>query len=132
MAQSWVTERFLFVLVSLFGVLGLFLAGIGLYGLLSLHVARRQREFGIRSALGATAAQLIQMITRQGALLLAAGFVIGGIASWISIRLVRSQWEQMPWPSPAAWRPPAGAASSSRLKPKKHLLPFPKATSARR
>jgi len=68
-----VTERFIFVLVSLFGVLGLVLAAVGLYGLLSLNVARREREFGIRSALGATAAQLVALVTRQGATLLATG-----------------------------------------------------------
>ena len=41
-AQSRVTERFIFVLVSLFGGLGLILAAVGLYGLLSLQVARRR------------------------------------------------------------------------------------------
>jgi hypothetical protein len=45
-AQSRTTERFIFVLVSAFGLLGLILAAVGLYGLLSLQVARRQREFG--------------------------------------------------------------------------------------
>src|SRR6266480_6181529 len=61
-AQSRTTERFIFVLVSAFGLLGLILAAVGLYGLLSLQVARRQREFGIRSALGATARQIIQLV----------------------------------------------------------------------
>jgi predicted permease len=102
-ARSWVTERFLSVLVSLFGILSLVLAAVGLYGLLSLHVARREREFGIRSALGATARQLIQMITRQGLVLLLGGFLIGGMASWASIRIVQSHWEQIPWPSALAW-----------------------------
>src|SRR5439155_1307735 len=51
-ARAHTTERFIFVLVSSFGLLGLLLAAVGLYGLLSLQVARRQREFGIRSALG--------------------------------------------------------------------------------
>jgi putative ABC transport system permease protein len=112
-ADSWVTERFLFVLVSLFGILGLILAAIGLYGLLSLHVARRQREFGIRSALGATAAQLIFMITRQGATLLAAGFAAGGMATWGAIRIVQSQWSQMPLPGFAAWLAAAAVLGSA-------------------
>jgi putative ABC transport system permease protein len=102
-AESWVTERFLFVLVSLFGILGLILAAIGLYGLLSLQVARREREFGIRSALGATAVQLIAMVTRQGAVLLALGFAAGGVATWGAIRIVQSQWSQMPGPGFVAW-----------------------------
>ena len=91
------------MLVSLFGVLGLVLSAIGLYGLLSLQVARREREFGIRSALGATAAQLIQLVSRQGASLLGTGFIVGAFASWGVIRLVRSQWASMPTPSLVAW-----------------------------
>ncbi len=102
-AESRVTERFIFVLVSLFGALGLVLAAVGLYGLLSLNVARRQREFGIRSALGATAAQLIRMVTRQGATLLAIGFVVGGLAIVLLVRLVHSQWVGMPGPDTLSW-----------------------------
>src|SRR5439155_24953636 len=81
-AQSRTTARFSFVLLSSFGLLGLLLAAVGLYGLLSLQVARREREFGIRSGLGATAAELIHLVAKQGARLLAAGFVAGGIATW--------------------------------------------------
>ena len=69
-ARSRTTERFIFVLVSSFGLVGLVLAAVGLYGLLALQVARREREFGIRSALGATARQIIQLVARQGAVLL--------------------------------------------------------------
>src|SRR5207244_1276706 len=76
-ADSRTTERFILVLVSLFGILGLILAAVGLYGLLSLQVARRERAFGIRSALGATAAQLIQLVSWQGASLLGLGFMVG-------------------------------------------------------
>jgi predicted permease len=102
-AQSRATERFMFVLVSLFGVLGLVLSAVGLYGLLSLQVARRQREFGIRSALGATAAQLIQLVTRQGARLLATGLAVGALATWGVVRIVQSQWAEMPAPNLVAW-----------------------------
>src|SRR5437016_6662028 len=65
--RSRTTERFIFVLVSSFGLVGLVLAAVGLYGLLALQVARREREFGIRSALGATARQIIQLVAQQGA-----------------------------------------------------------------
>jgi hypothetical protein len=102
-AQSRTTERFIFVLVSSFGFLGLILAAVGLYGLLSLQVARRQREFGIRSAFGATAAQLIHLVAKQGARLLAAGFAAGALTTWAIFRIVQSQWAEMPTPSLLAW-----------------------------
>ena len=102
-SRSRVTERFVLTLVSIFGVLGLVLAAVGLYGLLSLHVARRQREFGIRSALGATAAQIVRLIARQGATLIGTGFIAGGVATWGVIRIVRNQWAAMPSPNMTAW-----------------------------
>jgi putative ABC transport system permease protein len=98
-ARAHATERFIFVLVSSFGLLGLLLAAIGLYGLLSLQVARREREFGIRSALGATAAQLIRLVFRQGANLLVLGFAAGGIATWAVAKVLQNQWTAMPTPN---------------------------------
>jgi putative ABC transport system permease protein len=102
-SQSRATERFISVLVSLFGFLGLILSAVGLYGLLSLQVARRYREFGIRSALGATVRQLIELVVRQGASLLLIGVAAGGVATWAVVRLVRTQWPQMPTPNVIAW-----------------------------
>jgi putative ABC transport system permease protein len=102
-SQSRVTERFVLTLVSLFGVLGLVLAAVGLYGLLSLHVARREREFGIRSALGATAAHIVRLIARQGASLLIIGFAAGGIVTSGLVRIVRNQWSAMPTPNLVSW-----------------------------
>jgi predicted permease len=98
-ADSRTTERFIFALVSLFGILGLLLAAIGLYGLLSLYVARREREFGIRSALGATAKQIAALVGAQGARLLGIGFATGALVSWGVVRLVQSQWSAMPTPN---------------------------------
>jgi predicted permease len=98
-ARSRTTERFIFVLVSSFGFVGLMLAGVGLYGLLALQVARREREFGIRSALGATARQIIQLVARQGATLLSLGFTAGALASYGVVHLVRNQWAEMPAPN---------------------------------
>jgi putative ABC transport system permease protein len=98
-ARSRTTERFIFVLVSSFGIVGLVLAAIGLYGLLALQVARREREFGIRSALGATARQIVQLVARQGATLLSLGFTAGALATLAVVRLVRNQWAEMPGPN---------------------------------
>jgi len=98
-ARSRTTERFIFVLVSSFGFVGLVLAAVGLYGLLALQVARREREFGIRSALGATARQIIQLVARQGAILLLLGFTAGAITTYAVVRLLRNQWTEMPTPN---------------------------------
>ncbi len=95
-AETRTTERFALVLVSLFGVLGLVLAAIGLYGLLSLQVVRRTREFGIRSALGATAGELVSLVAAQGARLLALGFVAGALAAWAALRFAHTRWPALP------------------------------------
>jgi predicted permease len=97
--RSRTTERFIFVLVSSFGLVGLVLAAVGLYGLLALQVARREREFGIRSALGATARQIIQLVARQGAVLLSLGITAGALATYAVVRLVKNQWAEMPAPN---------------------------------
>jgi putative ABC transport system permease protein len=102
-AESWVTERFLFVLVALFGALGLVLASIGVYGLLALQVTRRTREFGIRLALGATAQALIRLVAAQGVRLLAFGFLAGGIAAWAAAKIAHHQWPEIPATDPLIW-----------------------------
>jgi predicted permease len=107
-AETRTTERFALVLVSLFGVLGLVLSAIGLYGLLSLQVARRTREFGIRSALGATAAGLTRMVTGQGLRLLALGLLFGAVTAWAGLQLAASRWPNLPETGPL---PYLGAAS---------------------
>ncbi len=101
--RSYATEHFIFVLVSLFGVLGLILSAVGLYGLLSLQVARREREFGIRCALGATASQLIQLVARQGATLLGLGLLVGTICTWAAVQIAQNRWSEMPAPNVLAW-----------------------------
>jgi putative ABC transport system permease protein len=72
---------------------------VGLYGLLALQVARREREFGIRSALGATARQIIRLVARQGITLLSLGFTAGALATYVVVCLVRNQWAEMPAPN---------------------------------
>ena len=109
------TERFALVLVSLFGVLGLVLSAIGLYGLLSLQVARRTREFGIRSALGATAAGLAGLVTGQGLRLLALGLCFGAVTAWTGLQLAASRWPDLPATGPLPYLAAAGVLALAVL-----------------
>jgi putative ABC transport system permease protein len=68
------------------GVLGLVLALIGLYGVMSYSVARRTREIGVRMAIGAPAASIFQMVLKEAARLTAIGSIIGLAVAWIATR----------------------------------------------
>lgn len=64
------------------GFAALFLAAIGLYGVMSFSVSRRTREMGVRMALGAQRGDVIRLILRQGAVQLALGIGIGLAGAW--------------------------------------------------
>ena len=82
-------ERLVARLFGLFGALGLALACIGVYGLLSYEVARRTREIGIRSALGAQRVDLLLLVVRQGLVLLLCGVAAGsGISMGVTRLLI--------------------------------------------
>ena len=73
-----------------FGIVGLLLAAIGIYGVTSYTVHQRVREIGIRVALGADRSTVLAMILRQGAMLTALGVVIGLAAGAIVAQVIRS------------------------------------------
>ncbi len=81
-------ERLVSQLSSIFALLALLLASIGLYGLLSYEVARRTRELGIRIALGARRRELMRLVVRRGLLLAIAGAVVGIGAAMAATRLM--------------------------------------------
>jgi predicted permease len=72
------------------GTMGLILAMVGLYGLISYSVSRRRREIGIRMAIGADRQKVIRMILRQGLVLGSVGVVVGLIISFFACRAVIS------------------------------------------
>ncbi|MGH9411403.1 MAG: FtsX-like permease family protein [Vicinamibacterales bacterium] len=83
-------RRFNMALLALFGVLGLVIAAIGIYGVMAYVVAQRTTEIGVRMALGATRGHVVAMVMRRAALLLAVGLSIGGTASWCLSASVRT------------------------------------------
>jgi predicted permease len=75
--KSLLLPRISALLLGIFGVVGLTLAAIGLYGVMSYSVRCRTREIGIRIALGAKPREVLRMILRQGLALTAIGLAIG-------------------------------------------------------
>ncbi|MDP9291820.1 MAG: ABC transporter permease, partial [Verrucomicrobiota bacterium] len=78
--ETWATPRLLSFLLTVFAGLALTLAIIGIYGVMAYNGLRRTREIGLRLALGAQRFQVVNMMLRQGSLLLA---VAAAFACWI-------------------------------------------------
>ena len=89
-SKSIAAERFNMTLIGLFAALGLALAGIGIYGVMSYTVAERTHEIGIRVALGASVSDVLKMVLKQGLALAAIGVAIGLAASFALTRLMTS------------------------------------------
>jgi predicted permease len=71
-----------------FGAAALFMATVGLYGVLSFSVSRRRREMGIRMALGASARDVIRLVMRQGGKQIAVGLFLGLLAAFGLTRVI--------------------------------------------
>jgi predicted permease len=84
------SERLLMTLCTVFGVLAVLLASVGLYGVLSYAVAQRTQEIGIRMALGATGRNVLWLMLGQSLGLVLAGIAIGLPLAWLSTRLLAS------------------------------------------
>jgi predicted permease len=81
MNRTLMQERFVATLGGFFGVVALVLAAIGLYGVMSQSVTRRTREIGIRMALGAEARRVLWLVLRDAMTMVAAGVIVGAIAT---------------------------------------------------
>ena len=77
-----VQERLIAMLAGVFGLVGLLLAMIGLYGVLSYLVAQRRAEFGIRLAIGASRGSVLGLVMKDVAVILA-----GGLAAGVAVSL---------------------------------------------
>ncbi|HET6854317.1 MAG TPA: ABC transporter permease [Pyrinomonadaceae bacterium] len=76
-SESLAIDRFSMVLFSSFGLLGLILAAVGIYGVMAFGVAQRTQEFGVRMALGAQRSRVVGLVLKEGTIVAVAGAVIG-------------------------------------------------------
>jgi predicted permease len=83
-------RRFQTSLLTVFAGIALFLALVGLYGLMAYSVSRRTREVGIRMALGAQRTDVMLLVLEKAALLLALGLISGLVASWFVTRAIQA------------------------------------------
>jgi predicted permease len=85
-------------LFAVFGGAALFIASVGLYGVMSFSVSRRMLEMGIRMALGAEGAQVRRLIVRQGMMQIALGLIMGaGLALLVARGLSVFFLDAQPW-----------------------------------
>ena len=99
---SW-RERFFAVPVAAFTLVALALATAGFYAMLSYAVTLRRREFGIRMALGASAAGVRQLVIGQALWLAGTGLAAGAAAALAFTRFLRAQLFEVSPLDPAAW-----------------------------
>jgi ABC-type antimicrobial peptide transport system permease subunit len=90
-AGNFNQERLIAKLTSLFGILALILASVGLYGVMSYFVARRTSEIGIRMALGAKQSSVVSMVLRDALWQILFGLVLGVPAALVAGHLMVSQ-----------------------------------------
>lgn len=94
--------RFTAWLLGVFAATALVLAAVGIYALMSYLVTLREREFGIRLALGAGRAQLLGLVTGEGMALVGVGLAVGLAASIFLYRLMRSMLFELSPVDPSA------------------------------
>jgi putative ABC transport system permease protein len=89
-ADAVAQPRVYLLLLSLFAIVAVLLAALGIYGVLMHTVAQRTREIGIRLALGANRREVVSLIVRQAVLLAVAGLAVGLVLAFGTTRLMTS------------------------------------------
>jgi putative ABC transport system permease protein len=100
--DEYSTPRFNLILLSVFAAIGLVLAVVGVYGVMSAAVAQQRHEIGVRMALGAGSGSIARMIVMRGSRLLLVGMAIGLAGSIVVARLLARQVWNVPEFDPIA------------------------------
>jgi ABC-type antimicrobial peptide transport system permease subunit len=87
---SMAESRFNTLLLGILGAVGLVLAMVGIYGVVSYVVAQRTMEVGVRMALGATPGNLVRLLAPQGARPVLLGIGVGTVLAFVAMRLLRT------------------------------------------
>jgi putative ABC transport system permease protein len=90
MSDSIARQRFAMLLLSVFSVVALLIAAVGIYGVMAYTVAQRTGEFGIRMALGAQQGDVLKLVLGQGGKLVGIGLLIGIAATLAASRAMAS------------------------------------------
>jgi predicted permease len=88
--QLVVQRRFNMIVLALFGVLAVVIAGAGIYGVMAYIVEQRTQEIGVRMALGAQPTQVIRMVLMRAAVFMAMGLGLGIFGGWMLSRLIKA------------------------------------------
>jgi predicted permease len=94
--QRFATRRLPVVLMTAFGALALVLASVGVYAMFANMAAAREREFGVRVALGGTRASIAALVLRQGGVWMVVGLALGAVGVAAAARLLRTQLYGVP------------------------------------
>jgi len=97
------SQRFMLLLVGVFGAVALLLATLGVYSVISYLVAQRGREISIRVALGASASEIVGLVLKQGVMLSLVGAVVGGVAALAATRVLKRLLYQVSTTDPIAF-----------------------------
>ena len=90
LGRSVARPKLLAWLLGVFGLIGLMLGTLGIYGVLAFAVAQRRQEIGVRVALGASPRSLLQLIVGQGMILTIIGVTIGTLGARVLTRQMQS------------------------------------------
>ena len=120
--ESVAPQRTNMLLISLFAGLALVLAALGVYSVVVHGMAQRQRELGIRTALGATGRDLLAMVSREIFVVVAIGIAIGLGGAWAGARVVEGMVYGVTIHDPASFA--LGAAALAVIAMTAAVLPL--------